>query len=123
MTDTLTGKRILIVEDEYFIASDLRNDLAKAGAVVVGPVGDLDKGLALAVGEALDATLLDVNVEGAHSYAIADALAARGVPYAFLTGYDAWALPSEHRGTPRIAKPFLWEQVAACIERLLEEKQ
>ena len=60
MTDALAGKRILLVEDEYFIASDLKRALQKAGAHVLGPVGVLDAGLALAE-QPVDAAVLDPN--------------------------------------------------------------
>lgn len=120
MNDQLAGKRILVVEDEYFIASDLKRALQKAGAVVVGPVGDLDQGLGLLDGGALDAAVLDVNLEGAHSYAIADRLGAMAVPYLFLTGYDGWALPETYRSAPRIAKPFSMRAVLDCVTNLLQ---
>ena len=48
MMGSLAGKHVLIVEDEYFVASDLKRALEKEDAVVVGPAGDLDKGLSLA---------------------------------------------------------------------------
>jgi DNA-binding response OmpR family regulator len=122
MASALTGKRILVVEDEYFIASDLKRALAAANAIVVGPIGDVAKGLAIAAGEPLDAAVLDVNLEGAHSYSVADALAAREVPFLFVTGYDGWALPETYRQAPRVAKPFVMSAVIARVEALFREK-
>ncbi|MBN8808250.1 MAG: response regulator [Sphingomonas sp.] len=118
MAGNLAGKRILVVEDEYFIASDLKAALTRADAIVVGPAGNLDRALALAEGE-VDAALLDVNLEGSFSYAIADRLAARDVPYLFLTGYDSWALPDAYRDAPRAAKPFSTPAVLDMVERLI----
>ena len=112
--DRLAGKRILVVEDEYFIASDLARALDKAGAVAVGPVGDVRGGMAL-LDSGVDAAILDVNLIGARSYSLADALAARHVPFLFVTGYDDWALPDAYRAVPRLAKPF---QVGAVIDRI-----
>lgn len=123
MSDVLAGKRILIVEDEYFIASDLKRALAGHDAEVVGPVGDLDGALALLNKGPLDAAVLDVNLEGAFSYPVADELKAASVPYVFLTGYDAWALPDEHRDSPRLAKPFAIAAVVAEVERLCAEEK
>jgi DNA-binding response OmpR family regulator len=122
MSRQLTGKRILIVEDEYFIASDLARALDKEGAVAVGPVGGLDQGVALAGSEALDAAILDVNLEGAVSYAIADALRERAIPFMFLTGYDDWALPEEYRDAPRVAKPCPTSTVLLCLRSLLAKE-
>jgi len=119
MAGALTGKRILVVEDEYFIATDLKRALQGEDAVVVGPVGDIDTGLALAAAGTLDAAVLDVNLEGANSYTIADRLMEQAVPYMFLTGYDGWALPEAYRDAPRMAKPFTISMVLAHVGRLL----
>ena len=105
MTEGLTGKRILIVEDEYFIAADLKRALAEAGAIVVGPAGTLASAQAL-VDDDIDLALLDVNLDGEHSYPLANRLHERAVPLAFLTGYDQWALPPAYRDVPRLDKPF-----------------
>ncbi|HKY81619.1 MAG TPA: response regulator [Sphingobium sp.] len=105
MEQKLAGKRILVVEDEYFIASDLTRALATEGAIVVGPVGDVARGLRLAE-NSLDAAILDVNLEGTMSYPIAERLAEESVPYMFLTGYDDWSLPAAYKESPRLAKPF-----------------
>ncbi|WP_294391111.1 response regulator [uncultured Sphingomonas sp.] len=115
----LTGKRILIVEDEYFIATDLKGVLADAGAVPVGPVADLEAGLAIASEGNLDGALLDVNLEGDHSFPIADLLTQRGVPYMFLTGYDDWALPDAYRGVPHATKPLGTTDLLDGLVRLL----
>lgn len=117
----LNGKRILVVEDDYFIASDLKRSLAEHGAEVVGPVGNLDAGLALARGSGLDGAVLDVNLDGGLSYGIADALHAAAVPHLFLTGYDEWSLPEAHRKTPRMGKPFATEAVVAAVRGLFAE--
>lgn len=119
MAGRLSGKRILVIEDEYFIASDLARALRKEDAVVVGPAGALGKGMTLLDGEPLDAAVLDVNLESDHSYPIADKLAERSVPYMFLTGYDGWALPEAYRNAPRVAKPFAVHTVLACVGELV----
>jgi DNA-binding NarL/FixJ family response regulator len=122
MAHDLAGKRILIVEDEYFIASDLARALEQAESVVVGPVGGLAQGVALARSEALDAAILDVNLEGAMSYAIADALRVRAIPFMFLTGYDDWALPEGYRHAPRVAKPCPTSVVMTCLHSMLAKE-
>lgn len=121
MTGVLAGKRVLIVEDEYFIATDIKRTLKREGAEIVGPVGNLESGLSLA-DEDLDAAILDVNLEEASSYPIAERLRDRRVPYLFLTGYDAWALPAEHRDTARLAKPFPPQSVVTMVEALVSER-
>jgi len=118
MARRLAGKRILVVEDEYFIASDLQRALRDEGAEVIGPVGDLARGLRMVAEGELDAAILDVNLEGSMSYPIADQLAAERVPYMFLTGYDGWSLPPAYRSTPRLAKPFAQPDVIEALAAL-----
>lgn len=118
---SLKGRRILIVEDEYFIASDLKRVLESVEADVIGPVGDLASGLDLAYREALDAAILDVNLEGTLSYRLADFLAQHHVPHAFVTGYDGWSMPEAYRDRPRITKPFTDISVLAAVAALCGE--
>ena len=120
MTGRLAGKCILVVEDEYFIASDLKRALQKEEAAVIGPVGDLPRGLALLDGDRPDAAVLDVNLGETTSYAIADRLTGLSVPFMFLTGYDGWALPATYQAVPRIAKPFPMHAVLDCVARLVD---
>lgn len=118
----LKNKRILIVEDEYFIATDLSRLLAAHGAIIVGPVGDLPAGLHLADREPLDAALLDVNLGGTFCYPIADRLLSADVPHLFLTGYDGSALPADYRHAPRIAKPFSSHRLIAAMGKLFDKE-
>ena len=50
---TLQDHRILVVEDEYLLAITLQSELRELGAVVLGPVSNLDDALALIRSEPL----------------------------------------------------------------------
>jgi CheY-like chemotaxis protein len=107
MTDLLTGRRVLVVEDESLVAMLLEIILHDMGCAVVGPESNVDDGLrAVADEPALDAALLDVNVAGREVFPIAEALQARGIPFVFSTGYGASGLPENWRGHPTVQKPF-----------------
>lgn len=123
MAGRLAGRRILVVEDEYFIASDMKQALLAEDAIVVGPVGRLDRGLALATHEAVDAAVLDVNLGQTTTYPIADRLKELGAPWVFVTGYDEWSMPSPYRGTPRLAKPFTMAHVIDTVVTLVAGKE
>ena len=102
----LRGRRLLVVEDEYMMAEDLRRDLEKAGAQVVGPVPSVADALRVLAGEAaLDGAILDVNLRGEKAYPVADALRERGIPFVLATGYEQWALPEAYKDVPRCDKP------------------
>lgn len=118
----LADKRILVVEDEYFIARDLERALRAADAIVIGPVATLEQGLDLAATQALDAAVLDVNLAGERAFEIADRLTARDVPWTFLTGYDEWALPAPYRSASIVAKPFQADRIVRAIGALLPDK-
>jgi DNA-binding response OmpR family regulator len=102
----LDGLRVLVVEDSFLIADLITEELQDAGCSVVGPASRVKEGLALANAEPLDGALLDVNLAGEFCFPIAEALAAKGVPFVFLTGYGDAGLPSAFRQMPRLEKPF-----------------
>ena len=107
MSQALTGRRVLVVEDESLVAMLLETILEDMGCSPVGPVATVDEGLAMVAAEtSLDAALLDVNVAGREVFPIAEALKARGVPFIFSTGYGEGGLPDEWRGHSTLQKPF-----------------
>lgn len=107
MTDVLSGRRVLIVEDESLVAMLLETILSDMGCAVIGPESNVGDGLRVVTGETdLDAALLDVNVAGQEVFPIAEALKARGVPFVFSTGYGESGLPEHWRGNPTVQKPF-----------------
>lgn len=112
----LAGRRILVVEDAFLIALDLRDQLERCGCTVAGPVGQLRQALDIAQHEALDGAVLDVNLAGEPSFPVAAALDARNIPYVFLTGYDDdGAFPPEYRNVVRISKPFRSSDIAPML--------
>lgn len=118
--ERLTGRRILILEDEYFIAADLKQALETVGAETVGPVGSVEAALRMVVSEKIDAALIDVNLDGAESYPLVDALVGQSVPFLFLTGYDDWALPERYRAYPRLSKPSPVDAVVDALSKLID---
>jgi CheY-like chemotaxis protein len=102
----LADLRILVVEDEVFIAWEIEERLQRLGCQVVGPVGQLEHALQLARSAALDGALLDVNIKGGVVYPVAAELLARQVPVILSTGYAPSTLPPEFRDLPYLRKPF-----------------
>lgn len=104
--DSLAGRHLLVVEDEYLLADDLAATVRARGASVVGPAASLEDAMALLDGgEAVDGAVLDINLQGEKAYGVADLLVTRGVPFVFATGYDASAIPERFAAVARCEKP------------------
>ncbi len=103
----LRGRRVLVVEDDYFLADDMRAAFEGAGAEVLGPVGRVKDALDLLDGcDRLDGAILDINLSGEKVYDVADALQARAIPFVFATGYDAETIPAQFASVTRYEKPI-----------------
>lgn len=105
MKTPLAGLRILVVEDDYFIADEICSTLREHGAEIVGPSPDVEAGLQLVESEPIDCAVLDINLQGNLAFGIATELRRRGTPAIFATGYDVSVLPGEFSGCVRLEKP------------------
>lgn len=115
--------RILLVEDEQLVAMQLRSELEHRGHTVLGPATSLSAGLQLASSSDFDIALVDISLGRDTSAEIAKLLDSRGIPFAFATGYtDGALLPDRLRDRPRIAKPYLIEDVCQVITELLDAR-
>ena len=108
LDDRLAGKNVLIVENEWLIADDLRRVLLSHGVNVVGPVASVDQAFDL-IGRTptIDAAILDIHLGNRSDvYPVARALQGRGIPFVFTTGYDKSSVRGDFAGTPHLVKPF-----------------
>ncbi|MCJ2030234.1 response regulator [Methylobacterium sp. J-043] len=116
----LLGRRVLIVEDDYFWADELRQGLQKAGAVVHGPVASVEAALQILDSEvALDGAILDLDLRGERAYVVADRLIARDASFVFVTGYDAGALPDSYAAILRFEKPVAFDTVLRALSAMM----
>nr|WP_321984616.1 response regulator [uncultured Lichenicoccus sp.] len=117
-TRSLEGLRILVVEDDYMIADALCGSLEAAGALIIGPLGSVQDAVGFLGQEnaAIDIAVLDVDLHGEKSYAIADVLAGRGVPFVFTTGYNVDAVDAAYRDYPRCEKPLSERALFAALQ-------
>lgn len=105
MTGLLTGRRILAVEDEMLILMNIETALEDFGCSAICSAGNVAEALALIAKQSFDAAILDVNLGGEKSYPIADALALRGVPFVFSTGYSNHGDRVDLEDCPVLRKP------------------
>jgi DNA-binding response OmpR family regulator len=117
---SLAGCRILVVEDEYLIAMEIKRWLLAAGSEVLGPVPSVDQALDLIEDDRPDAAVLDVNLgDGETVYPVADKLEVLSVPYLFATGDVRVAEASVYRHRPRLEKPFMKAELVRAITDLV----
>lgn len=108
--------RVLVVEDEYFIADEIARAAGAIGGEVIGPIPDVAGGLRmLAAGIEIDVAILDINLRGQPAFELADLLTDRGIPFVFATGYDAGAIPERFRLVACWEKPYDHAELAAAI--------
>ena len=119
MDKLLSGRRVLVVEDEMMVLMMIEDMLADLGCESVSAAARVDQAIALIDAQDFDAALLDMNLDGTKSHAVADALAARGVPFAFSTGYSGHDTRDGYRDRPVLKKPFRDEELAAILTRLV----
>jgi CheY-like chemotaxis protein len=84
----LAGLSVLLLEDEYLIALDAEQSLKEFGVEHVEIASTLREAERLAAGGDFDVALLDVNINGEMSFALAESLRQRGIPVVFATGYE-----------------------------------
>ena len=104
--DALAGRRVLVVEDEAMIALMQVGVLENAGCVVLGPVRRVASALRVIAEQNVDIAILDINLGREKSYPVADALAARNVPFVFVTGYGREEILPTYRMRHRLGKPW-----------------
>jgi len=121
MAANLSGYRVLVVEDNYFVADEMRATLEEQGAAVVGPAPTVVRALGLLEQAGPpDAAVLDINVRGDLSYPVVDALRARGVPFVFVSAYEPWEVPERYRNVTFCGKPAIPEQVTRALLTVIE---
>lgn len=114
----LTGRRILLVEDESLVAMLGEDMLIDLGCDVTVAMR-IDQALALARTDPFDLAVLDVNLGDAQSYPVADLLFARCVPFLFATGYGQHGLDEAYRAVPVLQKPYQQAPMAHLLSHLL----
>ena len=116
----LAGRRILILEDDFYLATDARALLERAGATVVGPFGSAFRAGDLAESGALDAAVVDINLGEGPDFRSPRLLGERGFPSLFVPGYAAAVVPPEFSHIPRLEKPLRERELVAAVATLLE---
>jgi DNA-binding response OmpR family regulator len=113
------GGRVLVCDDNLLMADVVAEFLLECGVEPMGPVGRLESAMRMARERALDGAILDINLNGRPCFPVCAILSARRIPFIFLTGYPAAAIPIEYRGAPLVAKPFEPNEMKEVLAQML----
>jgi CheY-like chemotaxis protein len=111
---------ILVVEDEYMLAMELRGHLTDAGASIFGPVSTIKGALELLdASPQIDCAILDTNLQGEMVFPVAERLQALSIPFLFTTGYDASIIPSQFKHVERFGKPTHMSKLCQAVGKMV----
>jgi CheY-like chemotaxis protein len=115
----LSGQRILVVEDDYYLATDAARALRGAGAEVAGPSPTEEAARAELAQQRPHAVVVDINLGSGPSFKLAEILKDRGIPFVFVTGYDQKVIPAEFDDIERLEKPIQLRHLVGAISKLV----
>lgn len=115
----LAGLRALVVEDEGSVALLIEDMLEELGCEVAASVATLAKAMDAARAQTFDFAVLDINLDGALVFPVAQILMDRGVPFVFSTGYGRIGVPETFKDREVLNKPFELEELEAKLLAML----
>jgi DNA-binding response OmpR family regulator len=118
----LRGCKVLVVEDEMMIAMLIEDMLEELGCELVGPASKVERALELIASETIEIALLDVNLDGHATDAVACELRRKGVPFVFATGYGATGVPKQYNDRAVLQKPFQKTELAAALSAAIDSQ-
>lgn len=121
MHNLLARRCVLVVEDEMLILMMIEDMLCDLGCRSIVTAASTQQALAEIQAHAFDVAMLDSNLNGESSDPVADALAARGVPFFFATGHKNGGAASSYPDRLVLNKPFSLDDIQASFRQVLAE--
>jgi len=119
MSELLSGRRILVVEDEMLIVLMIEGILEDLGCRSVISAATVRKAVSLIESECFDAAMLDMNLGGEDSSRVAEALSEKGVPFIYSTGNDRRDMAADSRDHAVLYKPYQESDLITALTKLL----
>ncbi|AZG86847.1 response regulator [Pseudomonas syringae pv. pisi str. PP1] len=118
--DQTSLPKVLLVEDETMLAMLMEMLLEDLGFATAYHASTLNEGIEYARNGEYDLAILDINIIGGNSFPIAAAIADRGIPFMFCSGYGRLGIPETWLDRRCVAKPFSAEQLSEALSELLQ---
>lgn len=115
----LSGKGVLLIEDEMLLVMLIEDMLSDLGCTSIMVAGTVERAIDLIADNTFDLATLDVNLDGARSIAVAEALSDRDIPFAFATGNDEHRFGKRFENHPVLNKPFSIDRFEEVLGQLL----
>jgi DNA-binding NtrC family response regulator len=96
--------------------------LEELGCELIGPASKVERALELIASETIEIALLDVNLDGQATDAVAYELQRKGVPFVFATGYGATGVPKQHNDRTVLQKPFQMTDLATALSTAINSQ-
>ncbi|MET0544728.1 MAG: HWE histidine kinase domain-containing protein [Caulobacterales bacterium] len=120
--DTLQGRKVLLLEDQLVIAIDIETMLSDLGAAHIDTAATAAEALRIIAASRPDVCVLDINLGAGTSFAVADELKKRAIPFVFATGYgDQTSVLSEAENVPVVRKPYTIDALADALKQALDK--
>jgi DNA-binding NtrC family response regulator len=117
------NRRVLVIEDEFYIADSLATALLAVGLEVVGPAYSVSQALGhIARAADIHGAILDINLRNQLAFSVADSLSSHGIPFVITTGYDPQQLEERYRHIACFEKPFDPSRVVAELQKEMAPK-
>lgn len=123
LPNSLLGKRILVVEDDHYLAAELSQDLVDLGATVLGPAPTPYYALGLLGRRGADAGILDVRLHRTNVFDVAEELISRNIPIIFATAARLEDLPAQYQGFPFLGKPLDRSRLHAALKEIFSASE
>jgi CheY-like chemotaxis protein len=115
---TLNGQKVLLVEDEFLLADEIKKAVLQLDGTPLGPVPSVGQALALLEHHRPDFAILNIRLGSEFSFPVADELLRRGCPYVFASASPQIDIPERHRAVPLWSKPInIVELVSSLTDR------
>lgn len=115
----LAGVTVLVVEDDFYQATDTREAFELAGAVVIGPFSTVAAATKAVAQTPPDGAVLDIDLGGGPEFDLARDLKRRGIPTLFVSGHPASVLPADLSDLPHLEKPAERPAIVKALREIM----